>query len=398
MAGGFLTPVDIANRALQVLRRPAIYRFEDVSVEGHETQSCYDQLRQAELRRSVWRFATRRVVLRAMSPTSQILIPAAWSALTTYIPGDIVADLVKGESWICRLDALNKTPGSGSPYWDSYFGPTIVDAWQAPIEPPNSSTAGRTRTTSYFSHEIVYKTPGNGTYTIYRSLTNGNSDDPEGVDDWIDDIIYTIGQVAVYQGINYQSLTNLNFNHVPASSPSQWTTSITSALVSNSWRVVVGTLSSAQHLLYGAYPMGLGPSSDSRARCVYRLPAGFLRQAPTDPKADFNPFLGAPSGNIIEDWVWEDQYIVSHYAGPIMLRFVADVQYVPEFDALFSVGLATRMAIELAPRLADGEHLATILATAREEYARTITEARTINGIETGPIAPAEDEYIVCRL
>src|SRR5690242_7552718 len=86
----FRAPVDIANRALQILRRNSIYTFDDVSVEANETKACYDQLRLAELRRAVWRFSTRRVILRAITNTSQYVRMPAWSAVTGYVAGDLV--------------------------------------------------------------------------------------------------------------------------------------------------------------------------------------------------------------------------------------------------------------------------------------------------------------------
>src|SRR5712672_1516764 len=86
----FRTPVDIANRSLQLIRRPAIFSFDDVSVEGRETSSCYDQLRLAELRRNVWRHATRRVILRPITNTTQLLTPPTYAAGTGYVAGDIV--------------------------------------------------------------------------------------------------------------------------------------------------------------------------------------------------------------------------------------------------------------------------------------------------------------------
>jgi hypothetical protein len=271
----------------------------------------------------------------------------------------------------------------------------VADVWNSPIEPQGSGTGeGSVFPTSYWTNELVYTTPGDGTYTVYRSLINNNIFDPAGVDSWIDTTVYAAGQVVSFNATNYQSLIGLNFNNAPATSPSQWTTTITSPLVSNSWRAVSSATIAPLNIVY---PLGAGPANDSRTRNAYHLPAGFVRQAPTDPKAGINPFLGAPTGNMQVDWVFEGNWIVSQNANPIMLRFVADVQSVPEFDQLFAIGLATRLAIELAPRLADTEQLATIISVAREEYARTISEARTINGIETGPVDPYEDDYISAR-
>lgn len=378
----FRTPFDIANRTLQILRRPAIFSFDDTTLESRECRSAYDQLRLAELRRAVWRFATRRVILRPLTNTSQILTPPAWGIATAYVVGDVVS--YADQIWVAVQAGTGQTPGtvpaSGPLFWDSYFGPLIADVWL---------------NTGYYTDELVYKTPGDGTNVVYRSLTNNNSHDPAAVDTFDATVLYSAGQVVSYNSVNYQSLVALNVGHTPLTSPTQWTTTITSPLVSNSWRAIAsGTIAN----LNIVYPLGVGPASDTRTRNCYRLPAGFLREAPTDPKAGINPYLGAPTGNMMTDWVFEGNYIISRNGNPIMLRFVADVQSVPDFDSMFSEGLASRMAIELAPRLADGEFLATLISGARESYARTMSEARTINGIETGPVDPVEDDLITCRL
>lgn len=380
---GFRTPVDICNSALQQLRCPAIYTFADTSVEARETGANYDQLRLAELRRAVWRFSTRRVILRAIDNTSQFLVPAAWATGTTYKVGHIVS--YDNQYWVAMADNTSQIPGvvpdGGNLIWESYFGPLVANVWD--------SASG------YFSGELVYKTPGNGTYTIYHSLISDNDFDPSAVDAWAIGTVYETGQVVSYSGTNYQSLTALNFGHQPDTSATQWTATVTSPTVSNSWRALTSATLRNMNIVY---PLGAGPASDNRTHNAFRLPAGFLRQAPSDPKAGINPFLGAPIGNMATDWLWEGNFIVSNDPNPKMLRFVADIQSVPEFDALFAEGLASRIATELAPRLANVDHLATIMAAARDAYQRTMAEARTINGIETGPVEAYEDEFIVCRV
>ena len=60
----FLTPVDIANRALQHLGAKRInttYGFTEDSRNASEIASCYDKLRRAELQRNVWTKATSGV-------------------------------------------------------------------------------------------------------------------------------------------------------------------------------------------------------------------------------------------------------------------------------------------------------------------------------------------------
>src|SRR5229473_2548833 len=75
MAGslGYQTAVDIANRALQHCRRKRIAAFTDSSDSAKETAFVYDKIREAELRCNLWRFATKRVILRPILTATTVL-------------------------------------------------------------------------------------------------------------------------------------------------------------------------------------------------------------------------------------------------------------------------------------------------------------------------------------
>jgi hypothetical protein len=62
----FQSPVDIANRGMQHIGavRIGALGFGELSVQASECGFVYDKVRRAELRRNVWRFATRLCVLR----------------------------------------------------------------------------------------------------------------------------------------------------------------------------------------------------------------------------------------------------------------------------------------------------------------------------------------------
>src|SRR5260370_16077678 len=132
----FTTPVDVANRALQIIGVPRITAFTDSVKAAKETSFATDMLRQAELRRSVWTFATRRAVLRPfIAGTTPQMTLATWSAATTYATADIVADS-NGFAWIStRAGNLNFVPGAGgvNPAWVAYFGPLICQVWSSAI-------------------------------------------------------------------------------------------------------------------------------------------------------------------------------------------------------------------------------------------------------------------------
>lgn len=59
------SPVEIANRALQKLGAKRISAFADGSANARAVQTCYDVLRQAELRKHRWSFAIQRFSLAA---------------------------------------------------------------------------------------------------------------------------------------------------------------------------------------------------------------------------------------------------------------------------------------------------------------------------------------------
>ncbi len=169
MVSAFTSPVDIANRALQHVGSPRIASFLDNSKQASESNFVYDKLRRAELRRAIWRFATRRVPLRAITSTSMLLNPLTWLVGTTYAAMAIVQD-ASGALWQSLVAAnVGNTPGEPSAFWTAYHGPIAADVWATG--------------TTYYIGDIVYKTAGN---TIYISTTNSQSaNDPASGAPWL---------------------------------------------------------------------------------------------------------------------------------------------------------------------------------------------------------------------
>lgn len=470
----YTTNVDIANRACQHTGVTRIVSFSDNSKQAAEISFCYDKLRRAELRRNVWAFATRRAALRPVGTGTMLLSPAVWSSATTYGFGAIVADS-NGYNWQSKVqDNLNNSPGSTTA-WDSYCGPMTVSPYDT------------TGTTGYFPGELVYETPGDGTFTVYLSLSGNNSQDPRAPSLWLNttqyakdqvivyyaawatgtsysagsvvsynnvaycslvgsnlgnepDIspndwvtvnaasappyynstaIYSLGQFVTYSGTNYVSLVNnnsgntpsssptdwavqaagtyyvslldFNLNNNPSSSPTLWTTTDNFGNASDTWLTLNCSLVDLQIV----YPIGAGPAYQSETRNVYRLPSNYLRTAPQDPKAGSTSFLGAPTGLMYNDWNFENGYIVTQEVYPIALRFVADLTDVSKFDDMFCEGLAARIALETVETLTQSTAKAGAIMAV---YNKFMTEARTVNGIETGPTEPPEDDYVTCRI
>lgn len=423
----FLDSLDIANSGLQSLGANPILSVTEDSVNNLEMSACYDKLRRAELRRNVWRFAIRRTALRAMTTTTLVLIPAQYDATKTYLLGEIVAD-TNSLLWISQIpENFNSAPGGNNTSWDMYFGPMTADVWSA--------------TTTYFSGELAYvvSTSAPNGYQVYMSLTNSNAAVPGTADAWSATTQYKQDDTASYGGYQWRSLLPINLNTTPAVGPSPfdiaatyassntvtasdnyiyssvgsgnvghdpttdggvhwtntgvltaWEKTPTILVSSKSWRAIVATLANVPTI----YPIGCGPLEQSSTRNVFRLPCGFLREAPQNPKSPGYGPVGGPTGIGVNDWAYEGNFIVSGDTGPIIFRFVADVTKVTDMDDMFCVGLGERMAKKTCYRITQ--------STAKEQlceqnYKDIMGQARIVNGIEIGPQYPPDDEFLTVR-
>lgn len=378
----FTSKTDIGNRALQHVGADRISSFTEDSKRASEVAFVYDKVRVAELQRNVWTFATRRASLRAIDTTTMLLSPAVWMQGTTYFRGSIVADAL-GNLWISNIPNNAGNDPLLTNYWEPYFGPLTVSLY--------SSTG------TYGSGELVYTFAGDGTYRVYLSLQDANSDNPATATAWSATVTYAQDQVVTYSAVAYKSLVNLNLNQQPNTHPSQWTSTFVGGSGSVKWLEIGGAeFPSGVALIVPniVYPLGAGPSSQSYAQNIFKLPAGFLRFAPQNPKVAV-PMLGGPTGNSYTDWQVENGYIVSSDVGPIRLRFVADMSDVSKMDAMFCEGLAARIGIEIAQPVTQSDGR---LQTIASMYKKFMDEARTINAIEAGYDDPPDDIYVSVRL
>jgi hypothetical protein len=424
----FQTPVDIARRALQhVGSETSIASLTENSRNATEISRCYDTLRQAELRRNVWRFATKRAMLRAIDTTTMLVKPKLWNANLPYPPGSIVADSTP-LLWTTRTETLGQATGTGDPPWDAYYGPLTITPFDA--------------TQGYAAGEMVYKVVGVNIVRVYSALAtslSAVSEDPAVPDQWSATATYNRTQTVQYLGFFYMSLTDRNKNNIPGAyqlwnntttyasgatiastvdgyvytsvvasnighEPSvddgthwnrtqiknPWTTAYYGGVGSNQW-VYQQADTEAPSIIY---PIGVGPLSQTATRNAFRLPSNFLREAPRDPRAGANAWLGAPAKLTFTDWNYEGGYLISAFSDPILYRYVADVTNVPEMDAMFCEGLACRIALAICEPLTQSTAKLTNIAS---EYKKFMGEARTVNGIETGPTESTEDDYITVR-
>jgi hypothetical protein len=430
----FRTPVDIGQRSLQhcgAQRMDPVLGFKDTSNRGaSEISSCYDQLRQAELRRNSWVFSIKEAMLRAVDTNTMLLAPALWSPLTTYFKGSIVADQ-SGNIWQSNIpNNLNNDPLLTT-YWAPYFGPMAVALFDA--------------TEAYYAGEVVYITAGTGTALVYLSLQNGNADVPGTATAYDPTVTYFKNQVVTFASVAYMSLIDLNLNNEPDLAPALWASGTTYGAgaraggsdgiiyssvgsgnighdptldgganwtntgVLNPWTTVfVGGTGSAKWLLIGGtgspsgvaltkldiqYPLGSGPATQISTRNAFRMPAGHLRTGYQNPKGT-TTWLGGPSGNTYRDWDFESGYLVSQEVGPIRLRFGADVTDVSLMDALFCECLAAQIALAVCETVTQSTAK---ISTIAQVLKKKETEAETVNAIEKGYEDDPDDVYVTVR-
>jgi hypothetical protein len=378
----FSKPEDIANRALQHLGQTRLTSLApaDNSLAATEMSFSYDKLRESELRRNVWRFSTRRSIIRPVTATSRQWQAPTWSAATTYGFGAIVfyADLYgRNLLWLSTsANNLNQNPIVTGTAWQQYFGAVVADLYD--------------KTQAYFTGDLVYENPSVGAYNVYLSLQSNNADDPNVVDAWDATVTYLTGAIVSVGITDYISLVDNNLNFPPATSPTYWQVSIQTT--SYKW-ALVSTVTAALQIFT---PAAIGPATPTSqpARSVFPLPYGYLRIAPQDPKAGSVSILGAPSGGRYNDWEEEGNYIVTQDPFPIVLRFVANVADVSSMDPMFCEGFAARLALELCEPITQSSEK---IGVATKMYTKFMTEARMVNGIETGPVEPPLDDWINCR-
>jgi hypothetical protein len=432
----FTTPTDIGNRALQhcgAEMMDAVLGFSEVSKAARQVSFVYGKLRRAELEENVWTFATRRAALRAIDVNTMLLNPAVWVASISYLVGSIVSDATN-TLWISRTqNNLGNQPQTSPGNWDPYFGPLTATLFDP--------------TLAYFAGELVYTAAGDGTNRVYLSLQSANSDVPATGTTWLATTTYNTNQAVTYLSVSYRSLIDLNINQLPTAAPAAWSAATTYSIGQTVYNPVDGLIYSSigngnlnnnpattggvfwtntlvlcpwttvlaagggslKWLEIGgaefpsgvglttlnvSYPIGSGPSSQDSSKNLFRLPAGYLRDAPQDPKAGSATNLGAPTNSLYSDWVFENDFIVTATSTVIVLRFVADVQDVTRMRTLFCEGLAASIAKEICEPMTQSTAK---LGAITDAYKKVMNRAKTANAIEAGSEEPPMDDWLACR-
>lgn len=382
---GFTAPVDIGNRALQHCgaERISTPDFSENSRNCSEVSFCYDKLRLAELERRNWSSCIKEAVLRPIDQSTMLLDPSLWMSSTTYFVGSIVTDET-GMLWISNIPSNSGNDPLLTTFWDPYFGPMSVQLYDSTGE------------TAYNTGEIVYVPVGDGTYRVYLSMISNNADNPATATAWDTTVTYFKNQAVTFNSVAYMSLVDLNFGNEPDTSATQWTSTFTGGSGSLSWleiggsEVPAGVALSTMNIIY---PLGAGPARDSTTRNVYRLPAGFLRLAPQNPKPGLS-YLGGPVGNGFNDWLIEGPWLMSMAGEAIVFRFVANLTDVTKMHPMLCEGLALRVAIEICETVTQSSQK---VLTIGKLYDRWMTEAGMVDGIEQGFTDPPEDDLITVR-
>lgn len=394
----FSTPVDVANRCLQILGKPHIASFTDESNEANETGAAYDSLRLDEMAVNLWKFATRRVILRPVTIDSVLWTPATWSA-GTYSVGAVAAyqattGVYTGTTryWQTTVakTGSDTTKPDQDPHWKHYTGPVAIDLYDEDttyfagevVLVPAAWAVG----TTYAANAVVRSST-----TWYVSLAGSN------VGNAVTDTTWWAEWSAGGRASGADWGITAGDTPIPLTYPTGYAVYLSlyngnadnPVSATGTWLSLGGTVAAIGIV----YPIGAGPAADVRTSNVFRLPNGFLKRAPTDPKANLVPYLGAMSGSMPEDWVPEGDYLISGDTGPILLRFIADITDVSSMDDTFCVALASRMATELAASLEASKEQ----NKAERFYRRTMAQARQANAVEVGPLPMVENRYILVR-
>lgn len=313
-----------------------------------------------------------------------------WSSGTTYSQGQGVL-YTDGNVYVSLVNGnLNHIPPSSGAQWQLM---TVLQlgSLTAPAQVP-SLTLPQSSPIIEWAQGGVYSLGSfvmfNG--LVYMSTANSNTGNFPTVSNW----------VQVSNGTLYMSTVDLNWGNDPATDAAHWTSSFTQGGGNPLWRQIGGAAFPAGVFLSEftsniVYPIGSGPVSQASTRNVYRLPFGYLRKAPRDPKAGSVSYLGAPTNLTMNDWVEENNFIVTRQSTPIILRFVADVQDVTIMDDQFCEALAAKIAEAVVEPLTQSTAK---LANIKQTYREAIYQAGLVNAIELGADEPELDDWLATRL
>lgn len=95
------------------------------------------------------------------------------------------------------------------------------------------------------------------------------------------------------------------------------------------------------------------------------------------------------------DWQVEGGRILTNDAGPLFLRYVADIEDVTLWDTLYAESISLKMGEAMCEQITQSN---TKKATIKDDYKELIKEARKANAFETIPAEPEDDGWVLARL
>lgn len=404
------TRTDIANRALQhcgARRIPANSLFTDTSVNATEIAACYEQIRQSELNSNVWRYAIRRVILRALDTTTKLVVFPAWATGNSYFVGSIVSS--GGLLWTSVIPdkvAVFTVTAPATPAVFSLTAHGFVVGTPLTFSTTGALPTGLLPNMIYYvitagltanAFEVSATNGGSavnttgsqsGVHTLTAGMNTGNTPSDDTGTLWTryfgpltalpydSTLAYWTGELLFdTNNVLYMSLISGNTDTPPTAN----------------WRTLIGATLTPPNI---QYPLGAGPLSQMITRNVFYLPSGFLGKAPDNPRAGDYSILGMPSNQPMRDWLIENQFITSRDAGPIVLRFNANVADTSLFAPLYAEALSASIATQVVERLTQSTAK---LQSIEVVYKEAVGRARIQNGIETGSTQPPLDDFLMVR-
>lgn len=126
----------------------------------------------------------------------------------------------------------------------------------------------------------------------------------------------------------------------------------------------------------------------------YAMPPDFLRIDMVNdeyPSAVMDNYIGAE----YLDWILEGGVILTNFASPLKIRYVASMQDPTAWDSNFREAIASRIAMEIAEELTQSNEKKQF---AQVDYRRALSQAIRTGAIERPPVMPPDDQWVVSRL
>lgn len=129
-------------------------------------------------------------------------------------------------------------------------------------------------------------------------------------------------------------------------------------------------------------------SSDPAPEFIYshgfQLPTGFLRLDPSQ----MEPW------SVREHYQIEGGRLLASTPGPILIRYVARIEEVGNWDPLFIEAFACRLAYQIADRITGDMSRK---AECWRAYVQAMAEAKGVDGRENPPEAPIDSSWVTAR-